>query len=282
MTIRLSRFAWLFVAALATGLARRVDVAGAHAHPDLLSRRSDCRGSRDPGRLQGEELGHQRPVRLHREHVHSSPAIARRGGRSTSTPSDEVPDSSWFTNRIGVRGRCPSRTRSARAPTRPAGRPRARGRSISGKSDGITPGFTIRDSAGIIWFIKFDPPSNPEMATGAEMVVHQALLGARLPRAREPPGHAPPRQRSRSIPRPPFGTFEGSGERSPRATSIGCSTQGARNDDGTYPGDCEQGAGRGGRSARSAISARGPTIPTTSTRTSTAASCAACACSRRG
>ena len=59
---------------------------------------------------------------------------------------------------------------------------------VSGKSDGVTPGFTIRDTAGDHLVHQVRSASRiPEMATGAEMVVHQALLRARLPRAREPP-----------------------------------------------------------------------------------------------
>ena len=47
----------------------------------------------------------------------------------------------------------------------------------------MTPGFTIRDTAGIIWFIKFDPQSNPEMATGAEIVATKLFwaLGYHVP-----------------------------------------------------------------------------------------------------
>ena len=36
--------------------------------------------------------------------------------------------------------------------------------------EGIAPGFRIRDTAGQSYFIKFDPPSNPEMASGAEVI----------------------------------------------------------------------------------------------------------------
>ena len=42
---------------------------------------------------------------------------------------------------------------------------------MSAKSDGVTPGFTIRDSAGIIWFLKVDPPAYPGMATGPRSIV---------------------------------------------------------------------------------------------------------------
>ena len=53
----------------------------------------------------------------------------------------------------------------------------------SGKSDGITPGFTILDSAGDRWFIKFDPPKWREMASGAEVAVTKLFhaLGYHVP-----------------------------------------------------------------------------------------------------
>ncbi len=81
---------------------------------------------------------------------------------------DEVPDSSWFTNRIGHH--VVSVDDIARGPNESGPPAPGKWTVVSGKSDGITPGFTIRDSADVLWFIKFDPPSNPEMATGAEMI----------------------------------------------------------------------------------------------------------------
>jgi hypothetical protein len=41
---------------------------------------------------------------------------------------------------------------------------------VSVKSEGITPGFTILDSAKRRYFVKFDPLSNPEMATAADVI----------------------------------------------------------------------------------------------------------------
>ena len=35
----------------------------------------------------------------------------------------------------------------------------------------MTPGFTVRDAAGQVWFLKFDPPGYRGMATGTEVVV---------------------------------------------------------------------------------------------------------------
>jgi hypothetical protein len=39
---------------------------------------------------------------------------------------------------------------------------------VEGKSSGITPGYRVVDPRGRLYQVKFDPPSNPEMASGAE------------------------------------------------------------------------------------------------------------------
>jgi hypothetical protein len=83
---------------------------------------------------------------------------------------DEVPDSSWFTNRI-LGARAMTLGDILKGPNTGNGPVPGKWRLVSGKSDGITPGFTIIDSEGVRWFIKFDPPKWPEMATGAEVAV---------------------------------------------------------------------------------------------------------------
>lgn len=40
----------------------------------------------------------------------------------------------------------------------------------SAKAEGVTPGFNIRDARGQRYLLKFDPPSNPEMATAADVM----------------------------------------------------------------------------------------------------------------
>ena len=80
----------------------------------------------------------------------------------------EVPDSSWFVNRIGLRTlstaelvRGPDRFESISFD----------GWKVSGdKSSGLQPGFRMTDPSGHLYQIEFDPPSNPEMATGAEVI----------------------------------------------------------------------------------------------------------------
>jgi hypothetical protein len=72
----------------------------------------------------------------------------------------EVPDSSWFTNRAShdlmTMGEGPSFEGAWQV--------------VEAKSEGITPGFRIRDSRGGLYVIKFDPITNPEMSTAAELI----------------------------------------------------------------------------------------------------------------
>ncbi|MEX1128820.1 MAG: hypothetical protein WEB50_09665, partial [Vicinamibacterales bacterium] len=64
---------------------------------------------------------------------------------------DEVPDSSWFTNRIG-RERW-SVERFVRGPDTGSGPGPEPWTVIEAKSEGITPGLTIKDPAGETYFI---------------------------------------------------------------------------------------------------------------------------------
>jgi hypothetical protein len=79
----------------------------------------------------------------------------------------EVPDSSWFQNRIGVRDM--SLEELARGPSG-GGRPQLPLTVISGKATGITPGFTVRDAAGKVYFVKFDPLPHPTLSTAADVI----------------------------------------------------------------------------------------------------------------
>ncbi|MBI4481299.1 MAG: hypothetical protein HY652_00275 [Acidobacteria bacterium] len=81
----------------------------------------------------------------------------------------EVPDSSWFTNRIGLRPM--SMEELVRGPNQFEGPDLSRPWLITrAKSEGITPGFTVRDGRGDVYFIKFDPLGNPQMATSTEVI----------------------------------------------------------------------------------------------------------------
>ena len=84
----------------------------------------------------------------------------------------EVPDSAWFTNRHG-RHRM-SREELQRGPGIDNA-PVPPFTVVSGKSEGVSPGFRMRDSAGRIYFVKLDPLSHPEMTTSADIIVSKFL-----------------------------------------------------------------------------------------------------------
>jgi hypothetical protein len=81
---------------------------------------------------------------------------------------DEVPDSSWFTNRIGAR----PLTNDELIAGPNSGKPPdpSTWTVIREKTAGYAAGFTARDAGGDTWFVSFDAPSNPDGATGAIIV----------------------------------------------------------------------------------------------------------------
>jgi hypothetical protein len=81
---------------------------------------------------------------------------------------DEVPDGPFFVNRAGRIPLTPALV--ARAANTDEGPAPGAWTVVEAKSTGVTPGFTIRDSRGTIWFLKFDPIGWRAMATGSEVV----------------------------------------------------------------------------------------------------------------
>jgi hypothetical protein len=81
---------------------------------------------------------------------------------------DEVPDSSWFTNRYA--GGMPPPAILARGPDTLPSLDIAGWPVSEGKGEGATPGFRVRGPDGADYQLKFDPISNPEMATSAEVI----------------------------------------------------------------------------------------------------------------
>ena len=81
---------------------------------------------------------------------------------------DEVPDSSWFTNRIGTTTVTTEQiTRGAIVGPPPDPSSWV---VIREKTSGVHPGFTARDAKGDTFFLEFDPPYFAEGATGAVAV----------------------------------------------------------------------------------------------------------------
>lgn len=125
---------------------------------------------RDP---ESQNASGVKPIRLSQQYDFVENTFLNAGDRTDKravniNTVDEVPDSSWFTNRVG-RESWPTE-RIVRGPDTGDGPAPGPWRIVAAKSEGITPGLTIRDSAGTTYFIKFDPPSNPEMASGAEVI----------------------------------------------------------------------------------------------------------------
>jgi hypothetical protein len=78
----------------------------------------------------------------------------------------EVPDSSWFTNRdIGSLS-----VEAVKRGARVHGGPEPPYTVVAAKTEGVSTGFRIRDGRGLLYFVKADPPSNPEMATAADVL----------------------------------------------------------------------------------------------------------------
>ena len=90
---------------------------------------------------------------------------------------DEVPDSSWFTNRIGrhpmtveevARGACRGRSPSEELPWKVVGV----------KIDGANPGFRIKTAAGKVYVLKFDAVEQWERASTADVVSSRLYYAA--------------------------------------------------------------------------------------------------------
>jgi hypothetical protein len=90
---------------------------------------------------------------------------------------DEAPNSTWFTNRIGLFPMSPE----AVARGSGSGEGPDRGATwtiVKAKTEGVTPGFNIRDAKGVVHLIKFDPPGCPGMTTAAGVISNRILYAA--------------------------------------------------------------------------------------------------------
>ena len=109
------------------------------------------------------------------------PPTAKIPARAVNTLGEAL-DSSWYTNRHYanrmtieelVRGPGGDAAPSLSGPWT----------VVAAKAEGITPGFTIVDSRGRRYVLKFDPLSNPEIATAADVLVSKFFhaLGYNVP-----------------------------------------------------------------------------------------------------
>ena len=128
------------------------------------------------------EAGVVRPT----EYALNLPRLVRRLGTAFGVEKDpesvnpnrlgEVPNSSWFTNRIGIFPMPPAALALGPNETRGPSRDR-RWQVVGAKNEGVTPGFTIEDATGQRYLIKFGPITAPVAPTAAG-VISQRLLWA--------------------------------------------------------------------------------------------------------
>jgi hypothetical protein len=86
----------------------------------------------------------------------------------------EVPDSSWFTNRDIAAMSVEELRKGARS----HGAPQPPFAIVAAKTEGVTPGFRMTDARGLLYFVKVDPRTNPEMASAADVVASLFLYAA--------------------------------------------------------------------------------------------------------
>ncbi len=101
--------------------------------------------------------------------IHSFQNLAGDGGPALNANTlGEVPNSTWFTNRIGRREMTVEEI--VRGPDQVDGPAPGLWTIIGSPPAGITPKFFIRDSRGDTYVIKLDPPNMPELPSSAEMI----------------------------------------------------------------------------------------------------------------
>ena len=97
----------------------------------------------------------------------------REGGLARDVNAlDEVPDSTWFTNRLGIRELTPTEAVTGVDST---GAPVLPFKIIHAKKGGANPGFIAADSRGVKYLVKFDTAANPGQQTATDAIVNRIL-----------------------------------------------------------------------------------------------------------
>jgi hypothetical protein len=103
------------------------------------------------------------------------PSVPAGGVNTLGVP----PDSAWYTSRHGAH----SMTREELQRGATVEPPLPPFTIVGGKEEGVTPGFRIEDAKGRFFFVKVDPPGNPEMASASDVIVSRFLyaIGYNVP-----------------------------------------------------------------------------------------------------
>jgi hypothetical protein len=90
---------------------------------------------------------------------------------------DEVPDSSWFTNRMGRHAMTPEQVAIGPCTVPPLDMERV-WTVVGAKSDGVTPGFVVRTEDGASYLLKFDRVEQGPRSTAADAIASRLYYAA--------------------------------------------------------------------------------------------------------
>jgi hypothetical protein len=151
----------LFVLLTVAAAAATVSTSGRRFYDDdPIAREPESRSAAGAKEL-GIELFYEYATNLF-VNAKRIPSNTRAGNVNTI---DEVPDSSWFTNRIGAAPLTAAQlARGVNSDTPPSPE---QWTLLREKSAGTNPGFTARDANGQTWFLQFDSPDYPQGSSAA-------------------------------------------------------------------------------------------------------------------
>ena len=108
----------------------------------------------------------------------------RRGPHPTldTNTIGDVPDNAWYTNRHYYRKMSIDELKRGPGNSTPPS-PNGTWRIVSAKTDGVTPGFVIKDEHDNRYVLKLDPPDYPELSSAADVIGSKAFyaLGYNTP-----------------------------------------------------------------------------------------------------
>src|SRR5262245_48124547 len=153
----------LLVAAAATGFTSASATSPRFYRDDPISREP---ASQDASSATANEIGDLYEMTYN---LFVQPGYKPSGRRAQNLNTvDEVPDSSWFTNRIGAQSLTIDEI--VRGPIVGAPPDPSHWVIVRQMTSGSHPGITARDAKGETWFLEFDPPAYPDGATAAVMM----------------------------------------------------------------------------------------------------------------
>jgi hypothetical protein len=151
-------------------------VSGAVIHGQRVTKQADARAfyPDDPLRVDPDRINISEPTEfpLYKDADYLINSFIHPGGDAGPALDvnsvDEVPDSSWFTNRIGL-GKMTIED-IVRGPDTTGGPAPGTWTVVARPAGGITPKFTIRDSTGQLYIFKLDPIHMPELPSSVEVI----------------------------------------------------------------------------------------------------------------